>query len=240
MRNLLLICTGLATLTTDFVAHAMFNDDPLLSKVMAEFELFEEAGETALEWDVDIWIGRDLNKVWIKTAGERVGSEFEDANIEIVNSRAISAYWDHQFGLRQDLGAESNSGKNRTWVSYGFIGTAPYFVEVDARLFVGEESSSQILIELEREIMLTQEWVLTPELDIVANGRSNRQYNEGSGLAEIEFSLRLGYEHEGNRKFQPFLGVSAVQKIGATRSLAKADDRESSDFKLIVGVHGWY
>jgi copper resistance protein B len=110
--------------------------------------------------------------------------------------------------VRHDFKPDTD-GDNRNWVSYGYIGTAPYFIEVDARVFVGEDSSSQLLIELERELMLTQEWVLTPELDIVANGNSNQKYQEGSGLAEAEFSLRLGYERDGNRKFQPFVGITA-------------------------------
>ena len=121
-----------------------------------------------------------------------------------------------------------------------YIGTAPYFISVDARVFAGEESSSQLLIELERELMLTQEWVLTPELDIVANGRTNEQYEEGSGLAEIEFSLRLGYEHNGNRKFQPFIGVSTTQTFGRTKDILKARGSSSGDVEAVIGIHSWF
>ncbi len=110
-------------------------------------------------------------------------------------------------------------------MSFGYIGTAPYLVDVDARLILGERSSSQLLIELEKEVMLTQEWVLTPVLDIAANGRSNPVYGEGSGLSEVKFSLRLGYEANGNRKFQPFIGVSAHQTLGETRRMVKVRRR---------------
>ena len=57
--------------------------------------------------------------------------------------------------MRHDLKAD-NEAETRNWASYGFIGTAPYFVEVDARIFVGEDASSQLLIELERKMMLSQ------------------------------------------------------------------------------------
>jgi copper resistance protein B len=96
------------------------------------------------------------------------------------------------------------------------------------------------LIELERELMLTQQWVLTPELDIIANGRSNERYDEGSGLAEIEFSLRLGYEHKGNRKFQPFLGLTARQSFGATRRMIKNKGESSGDVEAMIGIHSWF
>ena len=220
-------------------AYGMFQDDPWLTKVMTEFEYLQDSGDDILEWDIDVWTGRDLSKYWIKSAGEYSNSEIEEANIEFVYSRAISAYWDQQFGIRQDLKPKPD-GDARSWLSYGFIGTAPYFISVDARLFVGEEDSSQLLIELERELMITQQWVLTPELDIIANGQTNSKYAEGSGLAEIEFSLRLGYEHNANRKFQPFIGVTAQQTFGTTRRLAKSNGDSTNELELIVGIHSWF
>jgi len=233
------IITAAIMLTLNSPSLAMFNDDPWLTKVMSEIEYLQEDGEGVLEWDIDAWYGRDLSKFWIKSSGEYADSEFEDANIEFVYSRAVSAHWDQQFGARHDF-KPNPGGDTRNWVSYGYIGTAPYFVAVDARVFVGEESSSQLLIELERELMITQKWVLTPELDIVANGRSNERYGEGSGLSEIEFSLRLGYERNGNRKFQPFVGVAARQTFGKTKDFAKQNGQSSSGLEAIIGIHSWF
>ncbi|MBT8114609.1 MAG: copper resistance protein B [Arenicella sp.] len=216
---------------------AASGDDPWLSKIMSEIELFRSEDETVMEWDIDAWMGRDLAKFWVKTSGEMEGSEVEEANIELVYSRAVSAYWDQQFGVRHDIKPDPG-GDTRNWLSYGYIGTAPYFIEVDARLFVGEESSTQLLIELEREIMLTQRWVLTPELDITANGSSNEKYREGSGLSEVEFSIRLGYER--SRKFQPFIALAARQAFGSTSDFAKQDGNDSSDIEALVGIHSWF
>ena len=220
-------------------SQAMFQDDPWLTKVMSEFEYLQESGEGVLEWDVDAWRGRDLSKFWLKSSGEASSSEIESANLEFVYSHAISAYWDQQFGVRHDF-KPKQGGDSRNWLSYGFIGTAAYFVEVDARLFVGEESSTQLLIELEREMMISQQWVLTPELDIIANGSSNDKYQEGSGLANIEFGVRLGYEHEGQRKFQPFVGLSASQTFGKTKQLAKAQGEDSGSLEVMIGIHSWF
>lgn len=218
---------------------AMFQDDPMLSKLMFELEYIPENNDDALEWDVDAWVGRDLHKVWLKTSGEVTDSEVEEANVELVYSRAVYTTWDQQFGIRRDFKPDPNNSA-RDWVSFGYIGTAPYFIEVDARVFVGEDSSSQLLIELEREIMLTQEWVLTPELDIVANGRTNAAYSEGSGLAEIELSLRLGYERNGNRKFQPFVGLVGRQTYGDTKRFEKAIGNKSGSLEAMIGIHSWF
>lgn len=226
--------------------NAAMGDDPLLTKVMAEIEYLPTAERGALEWDIDAWLGVDLHKLWVKSSGELVRTaenanqlETESANIELVYSRAVYTTWDQQFGIRRDFKPSPN-GEQRDWVSFGYLGTAPYFVQVDARVFVGEEESTQLLIELEREIMLTQEWVLTPELDIVANGRNNSKYQEGSGLAEIEFSLRLGYEANGNRKFQPFIAFSAQQAFAGTKRFRKASGHNSGDFHALIGIHSWF
>lgn len=234
---------GLALSTVGSQALAAMGDDPLLTKVVSEFEYLPSEADGALEWDIDAWVGRDLYKVWLKSSGEYArensGGEVEDANIEFVYSRAVYTTWDQQFGVRHDIKPDTD-GNARNWVSYGYIGTAPYFVTVDARVFVGEESSSQLLVELEREIMLTQEWVLTPELDIVANGRTNEQFSEGSGLSEIEFALRLGYENNGNRKFQPFIGITGRQTFGGTKRLEKAQGKKSGDIQAMMGIHSWF
>ena len=230
---------GLILVLQPKVTNAMFSDDPVLTKVMSEFEYLKEDGKGVLEWDVDAWRGKDLAKYWLKTSGEFIGGKVEHANIELVYSRAVSAYWDQQFGFRRDFDSGSNS-EPRSWLSVGYLGTAPYFIEVDARFFVGEESSSQLLIELEKELMLTQSWVITPELDIVANGNTNPQYDEGSGLADIEFSLRLGYEHNGNKKFQPFIGVSMSQSFGATKNIRRSKGESTSEVEFILGIHSWF
>ena len=221
------------------VCWAAMGDDPWLTKVMSEVEYLQEDCENVLEWDVNAWYGRDLSKFWFKSSGEYAGSEFESANVEFVYSRAVSAYWDQQVGVRHDLKPDPE-GDTRNWVSYGYIGTAPYFFAVDARIFVGEESSTQLLIEVEREMMLTQQWVLTSELDIVANGSTNQKYQEGSGLSNIEFGLRLGYERDGNRKFQPFVGLTARQTFGQTKNFAKADGQKSGGLEALIGIHSWF
>ena len=234
-----MVLVGVLVLGMISSAAGMFPDDPWLTKVKGEMEYFQEDGDDVFEWDIDTWRGQDLRKFWFKTAGEYADSEVENANIELVYSRAVTAFWDQQFGVRQDFDADPETNARR-WLSFGYIGTAPYFVDVDARIFVGEQSSTQLFIELERELMITQAWVLTPELDIVANGRTNERFSEGSGLAEIEFSLRLGYEHNGNRKFQPFIGVEAKTHFGATKRLIKSSGGSNSESFFTLGLHYWF
>lgn len=216
-------------------------DDPWLTKVMGEVEFLSEDGHDVVEWEIDTWLGRDLSKFWLKTEGEYARSDdesgIEEAQIELLYSQAVAPYWDRQFGIRHDIEPEVD-GDTRSWLVAGFIGTAVGFWEVDANLYVGEESSVQLNIELEKELMITQKWVLTPEFDITFNGKTNEEFGEGSGLSEIEAGLRLGYEP--NRKFQPFIAIEAHQTFGATRRIEKAEGHDSGELTLLAGIHFWF
>lgn len=217
------------------------NDDPWLNKILGEVEVLEEGEERVMEWDLNTWFGRDLYKVWIKTEGEYAShdgeSELEQAQIDLVYSQAFSAYWDWQLGLRHDPKPKVNNNQ-RNWLLLGAIGMAPGFWDVDASLYASDDDDIQLNIEIEKELMLTQKWVLTPEFDITVNGNTNEDFGEGSGLSEIEASIRIGYEP--SKKFQPFLGLSALQTFGRTKDLKKGESEDTENFSLIAGIHFWF
>ncbi len=217
------------------------SDDPWLTKVIGEIEVLRDDGADVVEWEVDAWLGRDLSKFWIKTEGEYERSdgesEVESAQFDFVYSKAVSTYWDMQFGLRQDVRPKVD-GDTRTWLVFGYRGTAQGFWDIDANLYVGEESSVQLDLEFEKELMLTQKWVLIPELDATFNGDTNERFGEGSGLSVIEASLRIGYEP--NRKFQTFIGLSGTQTFGATKSIKKSEGDKSGDINLVAGIEFWF
>ena len=67
------------------------SDDPILTKVMVnQFELQMTGGDDPLVWDAEGWIGKDLNKFWLKSSGEYVDSKTENAEIQALYSRAIA------------------------------------------------------------------------------------------------------------------------------------------------------
>ena len=222
----------------------MKSDDPLLTKVEGEIAIVNGDSEQELEWDINTWMGRDLQKFWIKTSGAYAfsfdggeKSDIDTANIELVFSRAVTAYWDQQFGIRHDL-EDAEGNPTRNWLAFGYIGTSPYFIEMDARLFVGEESSIQFLLEAEREFMLSQQWVITSELDLVVNGNSNEQRKEGSGLSTLGFELKIGYQR--SRKFLPFVGITYKQLFGETRELEKLTGGDNNKLEALIGIEAWF
>src|SRR5690349_19767178 len=55
-----------------------------------QFEGYEADGNTALAWEAQAWYGGDYNKVWMKTEGERLRGQTEDADVELLWNRIFA------------------------------------------------------------------------------------------------------------------------------------------------------
>ena len=209
-------------------------DDPVLTKVMInELETSDEKGDP-LTLDAEIWVGKDLNKFWIKTDVERLDGVTEESEIQLLYSRAISAYWDLQTGVRHD----DTDGLTQDWVVIGFDGLAPYFIDMDAALFVAESGQASLRVNAEYEMMLTQRLVLSPEATVTFYTKDDPDRGIGSGLSGIDAAIRLRYEIK--REFAPYIGLSWSNKFSATADMANANGAESSDFAVVVGFSAWF
>lgn len=227
-----LIFLGLS-LSLQVFAHG--NDDPLLAMLRVEqFEKQFSDEEDPIVLDASAWLGYDLNKLWIKTEFERAGGETEELEIQALYGRAIHPFWDLQFGMRADLEPEPK----RNWAVLGINGLAPYFFEVDTSLFVSEDGDSALRVEAEYEFMLTQRWVLTPEIEVDFYGENNADHFQGSGLASAEFGLRLRYEIR--RELAPYIGVTAEKSFGQTRDYLRETGEHESDTRALAGLSFWF
>ncbi len=210
------------------------NDDPLL--FMGEIDRLEKRNgdEDPAVLEAQAWAGYDLHKLWIKTEMERVEGENEDAELQLLYSKAISSFWNLELGARRDFKPEPE----RNWGVVGFHGLAPYYLEVDTALFVGESGRSALRFKTEYELMLTQRWVLIPELEVNFFGQNDEDTGTGSGLANSELGLRVAYEVR--REFAPYIGVSWEKKYGKTADFAKEEGEITDDTQFVIGVHAWF
>lgn len=216
------------------MADMTMDDDPLLGTFMLdEFEYRNGDEENSTHGDMDAWVGKDLHKVWFKSAFERNDGVTENTELQLLYSRAISPYWDIQGGLRSDIGPEPN----RYWLAFGFQGLAPYFFEVDAAGFIGEHGRLGLRIESEYELLITQRLILTPDVEITLFSKDDVETGAGSGLANIEAGLRLRYEIK--REIAPYIGVNWYREFGRTRDFRKATGDSTSDVQLILGLRIW-
>ena len=205
-KTILLLVTCALISSTAFAAS---KDDPVLTKVMIDqLEVRSIDGPDPWLFVAQGWVGQDLDKLWLKTEVEYVDGETEEAEVQALYSRAIAPYWDLQVGWRRDVRPEPN----RDWLAIGFKGLAPYWVEIDAAAFIGEGGQVGARLEAEYEWMLTQRWVLSPEVEVNLHSKNDEETGTGSGLSDLELGLRLRYEIR--REFAPYIGVNWVKKRG--------------------------
>lgn len=234
MRNY--VSALLMTLLLSGTAHGGgMIDDPLLAMVLVDqFELRASDGDTPLVWDGEGWVGYDLNKLWIKTDGEYLDGQFEEAELQALYSRAIATYWDVQIGWRGDL----EPTPTRNWLALGVKGLAPYFFDIDVAVFVGESGRTAARLKADYEFLFTQKLILQPEIELNLYGKDDPATGIGSGFSDIEAGLRLRYEIR--REFAPYIGVNWIHLFGDTADYAREEDRDTDNVQFVFGIRAWF
>lgn len=214
---------------------AGMEDDPLLAMVKIDkLEVHDTDDGNPWELKADAWIGKDLNKLWIKTEGEYHDGETEEAELQLLYSRAISPFWDLQVGVRRDFKPEPE----RDWFALGINGLAPYMFEVDAALFYGEDQRVAARLDAEYEYLITQRLELIPELEANIYSKDDEELGIGSGLSDLTLGLRLAYVLR--REFTPYVGYSWTGLYGDTADYAEAAGEDTSSGAWVAGIKAWF
>lgn len=221
---------GVAMAGTDM---AMADNDVFSLVRFDQLEYVRSSDDRGFAWDVDGWIGKDYNKFWLKTEGERVAGE-SDGRVEALWSHAVAAFWDVQTGIRHDFGA----GPNRQWLAMGFQGIAPYWFDIEAFAYVGPAGRTAARAKAEYNIRITQRAFLSPEIEASAYGKSDRERGIGSGLSDIEAGLRFRYEIQ--REVAPYIGVTWGRKLGETADFAREAGESRTERRVVAGVRIWF
>lgn len=223
---------------------AMGEDPARFSRVLVDqLEVRDTDEGRVLGWEANAWYGGDMNKLYFATEGERLMAPEHDeedpategAETRLAWSRAFSPYWDWQLGARRDWQPDD---PNRDWASIGVQGVAPYWFEVDANLFVGEDGLTNLRVEAEYELMLTQKLVLVPAVEVSLYGKEDDELGIGDGLTDIEAGLRLHYEVR--REIAPYLGVNWEKQYGDTADLTRAAGGKTEEGSVVAGIRFWF
>ncbi len=209
--------------------------DPIINKVMIDqLEVRDDSGENVTVLEGQTWIGKDLNKLWIKLDSDYVDSDEYETELQFLYSKAVAPYWDLQVGLRND----NSPDESENWAVIGMQGLAPYYFETDVAAFVSEEGDVAARASFEYELMFTQKLILTPEITLDAFAQDNDETGMGSGLVSTDIGLRLRYELV--REFAPYVGVSQSNLYGKTRDYARAAGLDSDSTQWVVGIRAWF
>jgi copper resistance protein B len=188
----------------------------------------------AFVWDAKGFYGSDYNKLWLRTEGERVEGQTEDARVEALWDRIVGRWWSGQAGVRHDFGA----GPSRDWLAIGVQGLAPYFFEIEATAYLGDSGRTAARFKLEYELLFTQRLILQPEVELNIYGKDDPDRGVMSGLSDAEVGLRLRYEIR--REIAPYIGIAWVRRVGKTADLAGASGEKASDVQALAGLRFWF
>jgi copper resistance protein B len=189
---------------------------------------------SSTEYELQGWYGRDYDRGVLKAEGEVDGGRLQEARTELLWGHAVAAYWDMQLGMRHDGGKEPS----RSWLAFGIQGLAPYWFEVDATVYAGEQGRSAFRLAAEYELLLTQKLILQPRIEANFYGRRDAQRELGSGLSDLVAGVRLRYEIR--REFAPYVGIERSGKFGETSDFASAAGHDTQETRIVAGLRFWF
>ncbi len=221
--------TRLLLTATYLLAGSAFAAEPMYGFTQGERVEYVEAEEHLL-WDLQGRYGGDYHRFWWKTEGTLDDGSTEDAELQLLYSRAWTAYFDLQFGIRyEDLEAE-----DRVSLVAGTQGMAPYKFEVDAAAFLSEDGDLSVRAEFERDLLLSNQLILQPRAEAQVAFSDVPEIGVGSGINELSLGLRLRYEV--SRSFAPYVGIEWESAFGDTADLLEAAGEESDEVSVVLGV----
>lgn len=215
-------------------ARDMMLEDPLEMLVLFDRLELQGGGEDPLNWNLKAWAGKDLDKVWLRSEGERASGHTEHAEAELLWGHAIRPWWDVVVGVRHDI----EPGPSRDWAAIGLQGIAPYEFDVEATAYLGEGGRMSMRLEAEYELLLTQRLILQPLMELDWYRRDDPERMTGSGWSSLELSLRLRYEIR--REIAPYVGVVHARSFGDTADFARAAGRDADDTRVVAGLRIWF
>ncbi|MBJ2225990.1 copper resistance protein B [Pseudomonas carnis] len=188
----------------------------------------------AQSWDIKGWVGGDIDRLWLRSEGERSAGRTESAEAQALWGHAIGPWWDVVGGVRQDF----KPGASQSWAAFGLQGMALYNFEAEATLFVGESGHTAARLEGDYDILLTNRLILQPTAELNFYAQNDPQRGVGSGLAESDLGLRLRYEVR--REFAPYVGLSWNRTYGQTAQYARDEGEDVNQLHWVVGVRLWF
>ncbi|MEP9488493.1 copper resistance protein B, partial [Xanthomonas euvesicatoria] len=132
-------------------AHPVHDNSIKSYVLLNRLEAWDADPGTGLGWEGQAWIGTDLNRVWLRSEGERTDGQTESADLEVLYGRSISTWWDVVAGVRHDF----KPGASQNFAAIGVQGLAPMKFEVSATAYLGEGGQTAANVEAEYELLLT-------------------------------------------------------------------------------------
>ncbi|MCC6479767.1 MAG: copper resistance protein B [Sphingomonadaceae bacterium] len=212
--------------------HGVFNGSMILFD-LAEYQA--RKGGDGYRWEAEAWFGGDIDRFMVKTEGEGTfGEPIDDAEVQLLYSRAVAPYWNAHVGVRHDFRPDPS----RTYAVVGIEGVAPYWFHLSGQLFLSDKGDFRARAEGSYDQRITQSLILSPRAEFNLSAQDMPAIGVGSGLTDVELGLRLRYEVR--KEFAPYVGVEWSRKVGDTARYASAAGEDASVVNFVAGIRFWF
>lgn len=194
--------------------------------------LIDGNGRGVSQSELDAWIGSDENKIFIKGHFNKAESQQENYDLAALYSRNVANFWDVQIGARYRHDQGHSNDKDQVDAMFGIHGLAPYFFETEAYVYLGKDDQISLSLETERDLLLTQKWILKPYLDLNWVIEDDSKYAKQSGLSQAKLGLETRYEI--NKKLMPFVDIAYQYDKGD--EMTAWQNQPSSEKTWLYGV----
>lgn len=199
------------------------------------FEARAGEGDERYVWDLQGWYGGDIHKLWWKSEADGdLGANPDDAEVQVLYSRAVTPYFDVQAGLRHDF----EPSPQRSHAVIGVQGVLPYVFEVDAATFLSDDGDLTGRVEAEYDLRIRQRLVLQPRVELSFSAQTIPELEIGAGVSSVEGGLRLRYEMR--RELAPYAGIAWERKLNGTADFARAGGDDPRSWEIVAGVRAWF
>ena len=215
--------------------HAMEHAPGFNSLVLFDhLEVWDNAHGSGQSWAAKSWFGGDIDRLWLRSEGQRSGGRLGEWSLDALYGHAISPWWDVVGGVRHDGG----DAAGLTRAAIGVQGLAPYKFEFAATAYLGGPRRAELAVEAEYSLLLSNRLILQPSLAASLAADSDPRRGVGSGLGHVEAGLRLRYEI--TRRFAPYVGFVHERRFGRTAGLHRDAGESPHDSRWVAGVRFWF
>ena len=217
----------------DVGGHAV-HDDVVRAYVLADELEWRGGGDRdGAHWDLDGWIGKDIQRLWFRSEGISEGDRLDEAHAHVLYGHAFAPWWEVVAGVRQDF----DPGAAQTWAAAGIQGLAPYRIDLEVTGYLGGDGHTQLRVDAANDLRLTRRLIVQSRVEASLNGKTDAERLIGAGLTSMEAGLRFRYEIR--RELAPYAGVVWRSTFFETADLARAAGEDVAGFQLVVGLRVW-
>jgi copper resistance protein B len=215
-------------------------DEMTVSKIIFDQLEYRKGNNTEFNrWDMQGWKGTDYDKFWVKFEGLDIKSENSgEFEFQALYSKAVSAYWDLQYGARYDRSYGNGMNDERYFGVIGFQGLAPYWFEVEPALFMDSNGEISARVVASYDLLFSQRLILQPRIEINASASNLPELGIGQGVNNLQFDLRLRYEFI--REIAPYVGITWQKKYGDSAVYSQQQGSPSEFTEVVLGVRVWF